>query len=48
MTDVCPICGGKLIEVESGVICDTCDYLVDNEGREFSFGHELLHDNKEQ
>lgn len=31
----CPICGGKLINHNEGMICDTCDFYIDNEG----FGH---------
>ena len=34
MYDVCPICGGTLIEVQEGVMCDTCSWRLDNDGNE--------------
>ena len=48
MNNVCPVCGGTLIEYEEGVICDTCEYRIDNEGEEHKDGDKLLHDYKKQ
>lgn len=36
----CPICGGKLINHNEGMICDTCDFYIDNEGFEHVEGWE--------